>query len=232
MKTEELNRIMGNRILESYYDYANVSNLVYEALDFGLECIQVFPNMLKKVFEVLNGRKIEVCAVMAYPHGTFLPEQKAFEIREALENGATQIEFVINNIDVRSDKWDSVRADFAACRKAAGDHILKAIFECEWLTGDMIDKLCKIAADEKVDRICTSVGVYTRPDENKNDILIGTTANDIRRIKAAVDNQVKIVAQGGIKTVNTCVEMLEAGADYVCTEFAAEILRECRRTGE
>ena len=227
MRTEDLGKIMGNRILESYFDYANVSNLVYEALDFGFESIQVFPNLLPKVEEVLNGREMDVCAVIAYPHGTFLPEQKAFEIKDALEAGATQVEFVVNNVDVRSGKWNLVRADFSACRKAAGDHVLKVIFECEWLTGDMIDQLCKIAIEEKIDRICTSIGVYTRPDKNKNDLLIGTKVEDVKRIKAVVGNQVKVVAQGGIKSVDACEKMLEAGADYISSEFAADIIRKC-----
>ena len=228
MKASDLNKIMGGRILESYYDYANVSNLVYEALDFKFECIQVFPNMLKKVKRVLDGRQMNVCAVISYPHGTFLPEQKAFEIKDAIDAGATQMEFVIHNINVRSGKWGNVIEEFKACRKAAGSFVLKAILECEWLTEDMIKKVCKIAYEEGIDRLSTSIGVYTKPDKNRNDILIGVNPNDITTIKAVVEDKVKIVAQGGIDSPEKCEALLEAGADYISSEFAADILRKCK----
>ena len=225
MTAKELGRIMGGRILESYYDYAHVSNLVYEALDLGFECIQVFPNMLPKVREVLNGRSLEICAVISYPHGIFLPEQKAFEIGDAIEAGATQVEFVVHNINVRSGNWELVRDEFRTCRKAAGGHVLKAILECEWLTDEMIETVCGLAAEEGIDRVCTSIGVYTRPDENKNDMLIGVEPEDVRKVKAAVRGKVKVVAQGNIDSVSKCRELLEAGADYISSEYAADILR-------
>lgn len=225
MTAKELGRIMGGRILESYYDYAHVSNLVYEALDLGFECIQVFPNMLPKVKEVLNGRDLEVCAVVSYPHGIFLPEQKAFEIKDAIGAGATQIEFVVHNINVRSGNWELVHDEFRACRQAAGSCVLKAILECEWLTDEMICKVCEIAVEEKIDRVCTSIGVYTRPDENKNDMLIGVEPEDVRKVKAAVQGKAKVVAQGNIDSISKCRELLGAGADYISSEYAADILR-------
>jgi len=227
MKIEKLSKVMGGRILETYYDYANVSNLVYESLDFEFECIQVFPNMIQKAKEVLRGKQMEICAVISYPHGTFLPEQKAFEIEDAINEGATQVEFVIHTINVRSGNWEKVRDEFKACRKAAGDCIVKAIIECEWLTDDMIAKVCEIAAEEKIDRISTSIGVYTRPDENKNDVLIGVEPEDVKKIKAVVGDKVKIVAQGNVDSVEKCEALLSAGADYISSEFAADILRKC-----
>lgn len=227
MKAGELSKKIGGRILESYFDYANVSNLVYEALDMDFAFIQVFPNMLPVVKEVLNGREMDVCAVVAYPHGTFLSEQKEFEIEDALKAGATQVEFVIHAINVRSANWGLVREEFKACRKAAGNATLKAILECEWLTEDMIEKVCEIAVEEKIDSLSTSIGVYTKPDENKNDVLIETNPEDVRKIKSVVGDQVKVIAQGGIDSVEKCEALLAAGADYISSEFAADILREC-----
>jgi len=221
----EISKKMGGRILESYYDYTSVTNLVYEGLDFGLDCIQVFPNMLPKVKEVLNGRKLDVCAVIAYPHGTFLPEHKVFEIEDALQSGADQVEFVIHNINVRSGNWDLVRDEFQACRKATGDKILKAIVEVEWLTDEQIQKVAQLAVEEGIDRLVTSVGVYTQPDENKNDKLIQCTAKDVQVIKEVVGDKVSVVAQGGIDSVEMVEALINAGADYVSSEFAADILR-------
>ncbi|MEX1307932.1 MAG: deoxyribose-phosphate aldolase [Eubacteriales bacterium] len=224
MKTEELKKIMGGRIMESYFDYANVSNLVYEALDFDLECIQVFPNMIPQVKEVLNGRKLEICAVISYPHGTFTPEQKAFAIRDVISQGATQVEVAINNVNVRSGNWDKVRDEFKACREAAGGNVLKAIVEVEFLKDDMLKKVCELAVEEGIDRLSTSIGVYTKSCEGK-DVLIGVTVDDVKKMKPVCGEKVKIVAMGNIDSAEKCKAMLDAGADYISSEYAAKILR-------
>ena len=74
MKRAELAARMGGRILESVLSYKDVSNLVYEGLDFHMDCIQIFPNMLEKAQEVRAGRDLPLCAVISYPHGTFTAE--------------------------------------------------------------------------------------------------------------------------------------------------------------
>ena len=77
MTNKNYGRVTGGRIMEAYYDYPHLTNLVYEALDYGMESIQVFPNQVRRAKELLDGRPDApaVCAVIAYPHGTFLPEQ-------------------------------------------------------------------------------------------------------------------------------------------------------------
>jgi deoxyribose-phosphate aldolase len=228
MKSEELSKIMGGRILETYFDYANVSNLVYEALDLGMENIQIFPNMLPIVQNVLNGRatNLQLCAVISYPHGTFKPEQKAFAIRDAINNGADQVEFVIHTINARSDNWNKIRDEFKACREAAGDKVLKAIVEVEYLKDDMLKKVCEIAIDEGINRLSTSIGIYTKSIDGK-DVLIGVEVDDVKKMKSYCGNKTKIVAMGNIDSVSKCEQLLDAGADFISTESAATILRSC-----
>ena len=228
MKSEDLSKVMGGRILETYFDYANVSNLVYEALDFGMESIQIFPNMLPFVKKVLNGRgtDLQICTVISYPHGTFTPAQKAFAIRDAIKQGADQVEFVIHTVNARSGNWDKTRDEFKACREAAGGKILKAIVEVEYLKDDMLKKVCEIAIDEGIDRLSTSIGVYTKT-VNGRDVLIGAEVDDVKKMKSYCGDKIKIVAMGNIDSVSKCEKMLDAGADYVGSEFAADILRNC-----
>ena len=76
MKQVELAARMGGRILESVLSYKDVSNLVYEGLDFHMDCIQIFPNMLEKAQEVRAGRDLPLCAVISYPHGTLLRNKR------------------------------------------------------------------------------------------------------------------------------------------------------------
>ncbi len=228
MNIEKLSKIIGGRILESYYDYSSVSNLVYEALDFGMESIQIFPNMLPCVKEVLNGRDtdLQTCAVISYPHGTFLAEQKAFAIRDAIGQGADQVEFAIHAVNARSGNWEQIREEFKACRKAAGDKILKAIVEVEFLKDETLKNVCEAAIEEGIDRLSTSIGVYTKTVDGK-DVLVGVEVEDIQKMRSYCGDQIKIVAMGNIDSVLKCEKMLDAGADYICSEFAAEILRNC-----
>ena len=228
MKAEDLSKVMGGRIMETYYDYANVSNLVYEALEFGMENIQIFPNMLPTVKKVLNGRdtNVQICTVISYPHGTFMPEQKAFAIQDAIAQGADQVEFVIHAVNARSGNWDRIRDEFKACREAAGDKVVKAIVEVEYLKDDMLKEVCKIAINEGLDRLSTSIGVYTKTVNGK-DVLIGAEVDDVKKMKSYCGDKIKIVAMGNIDSVSKCNKMLGAGADYISSEFAASILRSC-----
>lgn len=226
MKRNELSPLMCGRILDSVLDYANVSNLVYEALDLGFESIQIFPNMIPKVLEVLDGRKLDICAVITYPHGVFTPEQKAFEIEDAISSGATQVEVVFNNGNVRDHNWDVVRKEVKACRKAAGNAVLKFILEVEFLTDDEISKASQIAMEEGADRLVTSIGVYNKVDKTTGkEVPIRCEKADIKKIKAVVGDKVKVVAQGLIDSKESVEEMLDAGADYIGSEFAAKIVR-------
>ena len=228
MKRAELAARMGGRILESVLSYKDVSNLVYEGLDFHMDCIQIFPNMLEKAQEVRAGRDLPLCAVISYPHGTFTAEQKEFEIHDAIASGADQVEVVINMLNVHSGMWDMVRKEMESCRRAAGAHILKFIIEMKFLKDEEIRRVCSLAAEAGVDRIVTSIGVYTYVNHEGRELPYLISPDDVRKIKDSVGDRVKIVAQGHVDSLEKTLALLDAGADYVSSEFAAQILRVCR----
>lgn len=229
MKRNELSSKMVGRILNSVLTYGNVSNLVYEALDFGMYSIQIFPNMIPKVLEVLDGRKLEICAVIAYPHGTFTPEQKAFEIEDAIAMGATQVEVAPHNLNIRSEEWEKVREEIRACRKAAGNHVFKYIIESEFLSPEHICQVAQIAKEEKVDQLVTSIGVYDYINKEGQLVPFEIMPEDIKIIKDVVGNEVDVVAQGLVNSLEKAKSMLQAGADFISSEEAAAILRLCER---
>lgn len=228
MKQAELAPRMGGRILDSVLSYRDVSNLVYEGLDFHLDCIQIFPNMLPKALEVRGDRALPLCAVISYPHGTFTAEQKDFEIRDALASGADQVEVVLNLLNIHSGMWDLVREELRTCRRAAGDHVLKFILEMEFLTDEEVSRVCAMAAEEGADRLVTSVGVYTYVGPDGKEAPYRVEPEDVKKVKAAVGDRVKVVAQGLVDTPEKAQALLEAGADYISSEFAASILRACQ----
>lgn len=224
MTKEEFAGIVCGRIFEAYYDYAHVSNLAYEAMYLGMESIQIFPNTLARLGSMLGccENRPALCAVIAYPHGVFTPSQKAFEISDAAACGADQFEFAINTVAARSGSWDSLREEFRACRQAAGSHVLKAIIEVEYLRDNELERVCKIAEEERIDRISTSIGVYTGM-RGGIDGVIGVEPSDIEKIKKYCG--VAVSAMGCVRTAEQCRTLLSAGADYICSEYAAELIR-------
>ncbi len=226
MTNKNYGRVTGGRIMEAYYDYPHLTNLVYEALDYGMESIQVFPNQVRRAKELLDGRPDApaVCAVIAYPHGTFLPEQKAYEIEDAVQEGADQLEVVLNVVNVRSGDWAQVEREFALCRQAAGARTLKFIVEAEYLKPEMLKRVCGLAAAAGIDRLCTSIGVYPIAKDGA-EAAAGAEAEDVRLMKEYSGGKMKTVAMGCIDSPERFMELLNAGADYICTEFAAQILK-------
>jgi deoxyribose-phosphate aldolase len=213
-----------NRIISRIYNSdvlkSSITNICYEAMFHGFLGVEVFPNMVELCGNIINEEKTKIFAVIAYPHGTFLPEQKAIEIKDTLTLGADGFEVCINCLNVRSGDWGAVREEMNQARKAAGKNILNFIFEVEYLTDEQIKKCCEIAVDEKIDGIITSTGLYNTVDEKKNDVPFKATEKDIILIKSIVDDNVKITAQGYIDSREAADRLLKAGADFFGIENA------------
>ena len=226
MSFEKMCQMTNGRIIEAYYDYAHLTNLIYEALDFGMESVQIFPNQLDMAVEVLKGKEVKpsLRAVITYPHGTFLTSQKVFEIKDAIGHGADQLDVVLNVVNARSGEWDKVREEMKECRKAAEGKILEFIIEDEYLKDDMLEEICRIACEEKIDRLATSIGVYPMTGKD-GEYVAGAEAVDIRKMKIFCGDKVKICAMGNITTVERFKEMVDSGADFIACENAGTILR-------
>jgi deoxyribose-phosphate aldolase len=207
-----------NRLYDADVPYTSVSKICYESLIYGFDGVQVFPNTIELCKKILRGSGVKVYALIAYPHGTFLAEQKAVEIEDAVSLGADGVEVCLNCLDARSENWDLIRKEMRQCRDAAKRGILKYILEIEWITDSQIKECCKIALEEKIDCIVTSTGLYNTVDENKNDIPILAGEKDIRLIKDAVGEKIKIMAQGYINNRKMADDLIRAGADYIGVE--------------
>lgn len=224
MQKEELNGKIESRILDMTVDYPNVTNLCYEAKRYGFVAVQVFPCMIGMCRDVLDGSDVAINSVISYPHGGLTIEQKAAEIREAVELGAKEVEFVFNTREAKSHHWDYIREEMKAAVEAADKKALvKAIIEIECLTDEEAVQVCELAVEAKIDYIVTSTGLYHALDENHNDIPLVANKKDVSLIKRVVGDKVKIQAQGYISTPEIAQEVLEAGADRITTEFAKEV---------
>ena len=165
--------------------------------------------------ELLKGTDIHVGAAISFPLGQTTIETKVFETKDAIANGADEIDYVINITELKEKNYDYIKEEMTqivdVCRKH--NVISKVIFENCYLTDEEKIKLCEIALEVKPDFIKTSTGFGTG----------GATVEDVKLMKSIVKDTVKVKAAGGIRDLDTCLKMIEAGAERIGTSSAIKI---------
>lgn len=219
-------RVVESRIYETPKTYDSVKCLCYEAMALGLESIQVFPCMISLCKSILKDSDVMINALINYPHGGFLIEQKVDEALEAVELGAKSVEVMVNTRAIKRHDYEYVYKEMSAMRQALPKDItVKFIIEVEYLTEEEMRETTKTAVKAGIDYISTSTGLYHSLDENKNDVLLVADPKDIQILKEAADGKVKIQAVGYISTPEIAKGLLDAGADMISTEFAAAVMQ-------
>ena len=168
---------------------------------------------VKQAVEYMAGR-VPVCCVVGFPLGAMDTKSKAFEAKTAIENGASEVDMVINIGWLKNKQYDDVRNDIAAVKAAVGDKVLKVIIETCLLTDDEKIKMCDIVPEAGADFIKTSTGFSTG----------GATFHDIELFAKHVAGRCKIKAAGGISTVEDIEKFLDLGADRLGTSRAVKLL--------
>ena len=158
--------------------------------------------------------RIPVCCVVGFPLGAMDPKSKAFEAKTAIENGAAEVDMVINIGRLKNKEYDAVREDIRAVKQAVGDKILKVIIETCLLTEEEKEKMCDIVCEAGADYIKTSTGFSTA----------GANFHDVELMVKGVHGRCKVKAAGGISTVEDMETFLALGADRLGTSRAVKIL--------
>ena len=161
----------------------------------------------------MKGR-IPVCTVIGFPNGYSTTETKAFETKDAIANGADEIDMVINIGWLKDGKDELVKEEIRALKEACGDHILKVIIETCLLTEDEKIRMCRIVTEAGADYIKTSTGFSKA----------GATFGDVELFAAHVGPNVKIKAAGGIASLEDARHFLELGADRLGTSRIVKIV--------
>ena len=151
---------------------------------------------------------------MGFPLGYSTADAKVQEVKNAIADGASEIDMVINISDVKNGNYDKVEAEIKALREAAGDKILKVIIETCYLTEEEKIAMCKAVTNAKADYIKTSTGFGTA----------GATLEDVILMKNNIGPEVKIKAAGGIRTKEDMEAFIEAGCSRLGTSSAVDIL--------
>lgn len=206
MNTDEILRRCDHTVLNRDATWEDVRNACDQAVRFDTASVCIPPCFVKQAAEYLAGRKA-VCTVTGFPNGYSTVAAKAYETRDAVKNGADEIDAVINVCAVKARDRRYLTDEVLALREASKDKILKIIIEICLLTDSEIDEMCDIVTRCGADFIKTSTGFASG----------GATVEAVRRMREKCGANVKVKAAGGISGFADAVKLLEAGADRLGT---------------
>ena len=218
MTKEQLVKLFDHTCLYAYATEAHMKKLCDEARAYNFAMVAVNSVQVKLCKKFLKDTDVHVGAAIGFPLGQTTIASKVFETVDAIQNGADEIDYVINITELKEGNYDYIREEMrqivAECRKA--NVISKVIFENCYLTQEEKEILCKIALEVKPDFIKTSTGFGTG----------GATLDDVKLMKSIVGDAVKVKAAGGVRDLETCMAMVEAGAERIGTSAAVKITEE------
>ena len=200
-----------------------IMRLCSEAVEYKFASVCVNLHYVPLVREKLRGSGVKVCTVVGFPLGATSSGTKAHEAVEAIENGASEIDMVMNISAAKSGRWDVVRKDIEAVVNAVGGRaVVKVILETCLLSDEEKIRACEEAKLAEADFVKTSTGFSTG----------GATVEDVRLMRAAVGEEMGVKAAGGIRDYDGAVAMIQAGANRLGTSSGVAIVKqECARKG-
>lgn len=195
---------------------ADLEIIANEAIANGFCAVCVNSCHVAEVGQHLKGSDVHICTVVGFPLGAMHPKAKAFEAEIAVENGASEIDMVLNIGALKSVEFNVAEKDILGVRQAIGSgRVLKVIIETCLLTDEEKVSACKIAAWAGADFVKTSTGFSSG----------GATVEDVRLMKKTIGDSMQVKASGGIKTWQEAADMLTAGATRIGTSSGVAILQ-------
>lgn len=216
----EINRIIDHTLLKPESTEEQIEKLLEEAKEYNFFSVCVNPVWVKKCADSLKDTDVKVCTVIGFPLGSSTMETKIFETKNALSNGADEIDMVINIGLLKSQKYDLVKEEIEEIAKVCHSEgaLLKVILENCLLTKEEIVKACELSDEAGADFVKTSTGFSTS----------GADSSDVALMKKSVSDRVKVKASGGIRDYKKSLEMIENGADRLGVSAGVNIYKESK----
>ncbi|MDN5320000.1 MAG: deoxyribose-phosphate aldolase [Thermococcaceae archaeon] len=210
--------------LKPYATKEDIIKLCEEAKKYGFYAVCVNPYRVKLAKEQLKGTDIKVASVIGFPLGATPTEVKVFEAKKALEDGADELDMVINIGALKDKDYEYVKNDIAEVVKVAHEKgaVVKVIIETCYLTDEEKEIACKLAMEAGADFVKTSTGFGTG----------GATVEDVRLMRRIVGDKLGVKAAGGIRTYEQALAMIEAGANRIGTSSGVKIVEEARQKAQ
>jgi deoxyribose-phosphate aldolase len=214
MKKREVAKLIDHTLLEATGTPEQIARLCDEAAKYHFKSVCINPCNLAQCTKLLAGTGVTVCTVIGFPLGANIPQTKAFEAREAIAGGATEIDTVINVGALKAGNRDTVYHDIKAVIDVANGALVKVIIEACYLTDEEKALVCQIATEAGANFIKTSTGFGSA----------GATAHDVALIKASIGPGMGIKASGGIHSYEDAMGMVEAGATRIGASASIQIV--------
>ena len=203
------NKMIDHTVLKADTPLETVKRICDEAMEYGFASVCINPCHVAYCADYLKDSDVNVCTVIGFPLGANTSAVKAFETKDAIANGADEIDMVMNIGALKDKNYDLVRDDVKAVVEAANGTLVKVITE------DEIKKACELCVEAKADYVKTSTGFSTR----------GATIEDVRIMKEAVHGKAKVKAAGGVRTPEDMVKIVAAGADRIGTSAGCSLVK-------
>ena len=215
---KELAGMIDHTFLKAYAQVQDMEKLCREAAEYEFAAVAINPAQVKLCKKLLQGTKVHVGATVSFPLGQTTIDMKAYETKQAIADGADEIDYVLNigELKMGNDAYikEEMETIVKICRES--NVISKVIFETCYLTKEEIRRAAEIAREVKPDFVKTSTGFGTG----------GAELEDVRLMKETVGDTVKVKASGGIRDLAGCMAMIETGAERIGTSAGVAVCEE------
>ena len=215
MNTSDVLKIVDHTLLAQTATWAQIREILDDAMKYHTASACIPAAYVKQAAEYVQG-KLPICTVIGFPNGYSTTETKVFEAKNAIENGASEIDMVINVGFLKDGRYEEVEEEIRKIHEACDGKILKVIIETCLLTDDEKIRMCELVTKAGAEFIKTSTGFSTA----------GATFADVKLMKEHVGEGVKVKAAGGISSFDDAEEFMRLGADRLGTSRLVKIMKQ------
>ena len=220
MEVKEILSKCDHTLLAQTATWKEIQAICDDGMKYGCASVCIPASYVKQAAEYVAG-KLPICTVIGFPNGDDTTAAKCFMATDAVENGAEEVDMVINLGWVKDQKWDDLLAEIKAVKAACKGKLLKVIIECCFLTDEEKIKMCEIVTASGAEYIKTSTGFSKA----------GATFDDIRLFSEHIGPNVKMKAAGGISSLEDAEKFLSLGADRLGTSRIIKLVKQEEATG-
>ncbi|HFI0024939.1 TPA: deoxyribose-phosphate aldolase [Streptococcus suis] len=218
----KLNKFIDHTVLKPETTKEQVAKVLEEAKEYDFASVCINPTWVSFAAEGLKDTDVKVCTVIGFPLGANTSAVKAFETKDAIENGADEIDMVINIGALKDKNYDLVLEDIKAVVEASGDKLVKVIIETCLLTDEEKVKACELSKEAGADFVKTSTGFSTG----------GATVADVALMRKTVGPDMGVKASGGARSYEDAIAFIEAGASRIGASSGVAIMKGEKSDGD
>ena len=212
----KINKLIDHTVLKAFATSQDIINLCNEAIEYDFASVCVNPANVSLAYSLLKDTDVLVCTVIGFPLGANTIEIKQAETIDAVNNGAQEIDMVINVGKAKEHDYSYITDEIKAVVEAANGNLVKVILETCYLTSDEIAEVCKCASIAGAQFVKTSTGFGTG----------GAKVEDVKLMRESILDTMSVKASGGVRTLEDLEKMVEAGASRIGASSGAAIIKE------